>query len=184
MHCAEAVIIGSGPSLTVEDCELVRKWRSSGEGRIVIVTNTTFRMAPWADVLFAMDKKWWTAHVPEAALFAGQKVCVGDSFREITTVRLSNCGNSGCGAMLYAHQLGAKRLVLLAFDGMGHSGKVHWHPDHPKPLGNAGSWRAWPRQMDAALKRLPKTRVLNASRWTVYKNVPRASLEESLGLKD
>jgi hypothetical protein len=182
MKCTEAVIMGSGPSLTAEDCELVRTWRTSAEGRAVIVTNSTFRIAPWADVLFAMDKKWWR-NSPDACTFAGLKVCVGDVCRQVTHVRLGACGNSGCGAMLYAHSTGARRLILLAFDGMAHGNKAHWHPDHPKPLGNAGSWRAWPHQMDSALKRLPKSVVVNASRWTVYKRPPRVVLEEALGLK-
>jgi hypothetical protein len=63
------VCIASGPSLTAEDVERVR-----AAGHPVIVTNTTFRLAPWADVLFGMDSKWWKEYHKEVdSVFTGRK---------------------------------------------------------------------------------------------------------------
>src|SRR4051794_36846444 len=67
------VIIASGPSLTVADCETVRNWRVGTPGSRVIVINTSFRMAPWADVLYACDAGWWQEYGAEArAVFGGE----------------------------------------------------------------------------------------------------------------
>ena len=52
------VCIASGPSLTPEDVQAVKEWRDAGKGKVIVV-NTTFRAAPWADAMFAMDAKWW-----------------------------------------------------------------------------------------------------------------------------
>lgn len=47
------VCLGSGPSLTQEDVDYVR-----GKARVIVV-NSTYRLAPWADVLYACDDSWW-----------------------------------------------------------------------------------------------------------------------------
>src|SRR5262245_15095240 len=54
------VCIASGPSLIAEDCAKVK-----ASGHPTIVTNTTFRMCPWAHVLFGFDSKWWLEYIAE-----------------------------------------------------------------------------------------------------------------------
>ena len=61
------VCIASGPSLTAEDCELVRE-----SGCPVIVTNTTFRLCPWADMLYAFDRPWWNHYKLIGCYFTGR----------------------------------------------------------------------------------------------------------------
>src|SRR5690606_3319410 len=71
----EVVCIASGPSLTADDCEAVKAWRAQEEGRGVIVTNTTFRLCPWADVLYALDAAWWKQYLREVRqVFTGALV--------------------------------------------------------------------------------------------------------------
>ena len=53
-----AICIASGPSLTQEDVDYCR-----GRGRIYAV-NDVYRLAPWADVLFACDLAWWKRYGP------------------------------------------------------------------------------------------------------------------------
>src|SRR5690348_256930 len=52
---SHVVCIASGPSLTADQCEQVRKWRQEEtqeqEKRRVIVVNTTYQIALWADAL-------------------------------------------------------------------------------------------------------------------------------------
>ncbi len=57
--------IATGPSLVAEDVERLRGLRT-------IAINDAYKLAPWADVLYACDSKWWGWHkgVPE---FAGRK---------------------------------------------------------------------------------------------------------------
>ncbi len=136
--------IGGGPSLTQEQVELCKdKVRA-------IVINDAYRLAPWADILYACDLQWWRWHkgVPE---FAGKKVTIdarafdlfpdlkllknaGDS--GLATVRnsIKTGRNSGYQAINLAVHLGVKRILLLGYDMRpSNSGKTHWFGDHPQP---------------------------------------------------
>lgn len=136
------VLIGGGPSLTREDVESVR-------GRaFVIAINDAYKLAPWADVLYAADQKWWNWHdgVPS---FAGEKYAI-ESSDPVTwpgVCVLRNTGplgletepwglraghNSGYQAINLAVHLGAKRIVLLGYDmAPADDGRSHWFGEHP-----------------------------------------------------
>jgi hypothetical protein len=47
-----AVLVASGPSLCPSDVDRVR-----GRARVIAV-NDGYRLAPWADVLYACDRRW------------------------------------------------------------------------------------------------------------------------------
>ena len=131
------VCAGSGPSLTVDDLEAVR-------GLPLIVTNSTWRMAPWATMLVAMDTAWWKHCGAEAkAGFSGERV----GFTSVSANRgaswsvygqlVSSFGNSGAFAIAVAVRARASRVLLLGYDaGAGADGAMHWHGDHPAPLKN------------------------------------------------
>jgi hypothetical protein len=56
---ATAVCIGNGPSLTQAQVDFTRGARDAN-GRVrVIAINDAFKLAPWADVLYFCDDKWW-----------------------------------------------------------------------------------------------------------------------------
>ena len=57
-HGRTAVCIASGPSLTLEQCEIVRQWRER-DGCRVIVVNDAYLLAPWADAMYFADVRWW-----------------------------------------------------------------------------------------------------------------------------
>ncbi len=184
----EAVCIASGPSLTESDVELVRNWREGSENRVVIVTNTTFRIAPWADWLYAMDRKWWEIHMAEVRkTFKGRLISNCSKAKILKVEHPSDlirnfdpCGTSGTAALSFAIRLGAVRVVMLGYDNGKLNGQVHWHADHPKPLGNAGTLPAWNDRFKRLRTRYPKANVLNASRHTLLKMFPRVTLEEAL----
>lgn len=54
-----AVVIGGGPSLTPEQVELVRLSKHEGGVTGVIAVNDAYLMAPWADILYGADVRWW-----------------------------------------------------------------------------------------------------------------------------
>jgi hypothetical protein len=60
--CDAAVCIGGGPSLTFEQCELVRKWRAAAARRRVIAINDAYLRAPWADLCYFADAQWHAWH--------------------------------------------------------------------------------------------------------------------------
>lgn len=177
------VCIASGPSLTADDVELVR-----ATGLATIVTNTTFRIAPWATVLMGYDEKWWRVHHKEvAASFGGHRVsgmvdCKHFGARSLKVLSFKPFGNSGAAAISLAVLAGSRRVVLLGYDCQHTGGKAHWHGDHPAPLGNAGSVAKWPekfRQVAAYARRRGCT-VVNATRDTALDMFERAPLEEAL----
>lgn len=189
----EAVCIASGPSLTAADVELVKQWRRAQDvSRCVIVVNTSFRLAPWADYLFAMDDRWWRVYGEEARRdFRGKRYSFsrGTYAAEHAETMLGKSGyqtfgNSGAGAVMLARYLGASRVVLLGYDAERRKGApAHWHPDHPIGLNNASSSHAWPGQFKRVARQMKGIRIINASRQTALTCFARATLEDALGVE-
>lgn len=186
----QAVCLASGPSLTAADVELVRQWRADSNDRIVIVTNTTYRLAPWADWLYAMDRKWWELHLKEAkATFKGRLISntayakqYGISHTNEISKKFDPFQNSGAAAISLAVRLGAEQVTMLGYDCGIVKGNSHWHGDHPKGLGNCGSQRRWPQQFQKLRDTFKDAVIVNASRHTMLQVFPKVTLEEALGL--
>lgn len=175
--------IASGPSLTAEDCEAVK-----ASGLATVVTNTTYRLCPWATVLMGYDLRWWQVHHKEVAeTFKGHKVsgmvdCKAYGARCLRLMKFRPFNNSGAAAISLAVLAGSKKVIMLGYDCKHAGGKTHWHGDHPAPLGNAGSVAKWPekfRQL-SVYARQNGCQVLNASRDTALDMFPRVALEDVL----
>ncbi len=191
------VVLGCGPSLDAADVEYCR-----GRARVMAI-NTAFTVAPWADVLFATDWKWWRWHAEATATFPGLKYTVRDRSKRrwypdatpLTAVIGSDfqtdpsclgtpsIGQSCSGylALNLAVHLGAARILLLGYDlCRDDRGRSHFfgeHPDGIKPplSGFVAAFQA----LVAPLRKLGVT-VVNCSRHTVLKTFPRQSLREAL----
>lgn len=177
------VCIASGPSLTVEDCAAVKTWRevSGVEGRAVICTNTSFRLAPWADVLFAMDRAWWYEHMPEVKRrFSGELAALNQAAHDVVPWRIKDYRNSGAAAVALAIKRGASRVILLGYDLQYTGGRRHWHGDHPACLGNADRITTWPAQFARLRQDYPSIDIINCSRETALTVFPRADLQVTL----
>lgn len=164
---ARVCIMASGPSLTESQCARVNAWRS--ETNKVIVINTTFRMAPWADVLYGCDCRWWDCvdpktgisyfaearrHFDLSQMWTAEPVCAEkygiNLIRGLNQPGLSKKrglihfgNNSGYQAIGLAEQAGAKRLILLGYDMREDGGKTHHHGDHPAPLQSRNPYPRW-----------------------------------------
>lgn len=122
-------ILATGPSLPVLITDLPPDFPC-------IAVNNAFRLRSNAAALVAADIAWWN-EFPDAHEFAGRKFCA----RQIPGVEVPtspivplNGLNSGALAMLVAHQLGFRRMLLIGFDGHG----GHYHGDYRPPLKNSG----------------------------------------------
>jgi hypothetical protein len=182
-HGATVVCLASGPSLTPADVELVRQWREGGDGRRVVVVNTTFRAALWADCLVFVDRAWWGMYREEVTRdFRGAVVTPATGVPGIEKVKFTPpVLNSGAAAIALAHQFGAQRVVMLGYDCKKTHRKVHWHGDHPPGLGNGGSMKDWPEQFNRLSLQLAGFDVVNASRETALTCFKQAELAEALG---
>jgi hypothetical protein len=195
---ATVALLASGASLSVEQCERVRAWRDARPDlRKAIAINTTFRRAPWADVLYACDWAWWQVYVDEVrASFAGA-LWTQDDFAA-KQYRLNFIGsenapglsrtpgviyqgaNSGYQAIGLAHQAGVKRIVLLGYDMRG----GHWHGDHPARLNRAQNFNTWLANFRNLAVDLVDAGVVvvnaSTSTETVLRCFPQVELEDAL----
>jgi hypothetical protein len=185
------VCIAGGPSLAVEDVAFCQ-----GRARVIAV-NDAYRLAPWADVLYAHDTKWWMHHggVPS---FQGLKYSAemdspelgvryvgrGDK-RGLSTDPsvIHHGGNSGYQAVNLAVHLGAKRICLLGYDmQLADDGREHWFGSHPKPVRGGlplSQFISDFGSIEAPLQALG-IEVVNCSRHTALHCFPRMTIEEAL----
>lgn len=179
------VCLGTGPSLTADDVDACR-----GRARVIAV-NDAYKLAPWADVLYAADAKWWRWHegVPG---FTGWKYTIepqqeswpglgvfkntGSDGLERDRGGLRTGFNSGYQAINLAVHLGAARIVLLGYDMRGQHffGK---HPDDTVP-----PFAISLPLFQTLVRPLADLRVtvVNASRDSAITAFPRASLALAL----
>lgn len=187
------VVAASGPSQSAEDLAEAR-------GKAVILTiNDTWKLAPWADALYACDFRWWVFNNPGDG-FAGlrfqghvddglSKGCIpcnvkpGDHAMRFCGHRLGSGGNSGFQAVNLAAVSGARRIVLTGFD-MSLANGTHWHGDHNGLLGNPGAkmLRTCAEILDRAANTLSGRgiEVLNASRESALTAYRRVTMKEAL----
>jgi hypothetical protein len=190
-------VIASGPSLTREQVEQVR-----GRCRVIAVNNTAIdtevngvwqpAMAPWADVLYAADAKWWHCYKDRALAFPGPKYTVAAlPFPEVLRLQKSHLGpfderpthlcggNSGHHALHLAVHFGAARILLLGFDMRnGLRGERHYHGNHPPRLHARPAFATWINQFRKLAPELAKRHieVVNCSPSTALTAFRRASV--------
>lgn len=148
-------------------------------GHFTIVTNNTFKLCPWANVLYAMDNEWWRQHGKEVDKeFFGEKYSRYGNYGSLKT--LAHHGhNSGAGAILLADHFGFSKVLLLGYDCQRTGGKSHWHGDHKKPLGNIQSMPHWRGQF-YAVKDAISAEVINVTRETALDIWTTGRLEDEL----
>lgn len=147
-----AAILASGPSMTRQIADSVRHLRTiavSNQGIDNVVDGELVpAFAPWADVLYSADRRWWQEN-KNATEFAGLKVTIapqgGAAFQhpdvkvmgnggarglETRRTHLRTGGNSGFQAVHLAMHFGARRILLCGFDMHAVAGRDHWFGPH------------------------------------------------------
>lgn len=180
-----AVVIASGPSLTAADCELVMAAPVK-----TIVVNATFRMAPWADVVYMGDMaaiRQYNFELKNASTAQRWTCCAASAQRYgwNRALNISRGGNSGHQAIDLAAKFGARRIILLGFDMKATpDGKRHWHAEHPRPLVQRSLFDEWIGKMGKLARSLDAqgVDVSNCSRISMLRCFPRRDLVEELAL--
>lgn len=178
-----AVAIASGASLTKDDVDYCK-----GKSAKVCVINDNYRLAPWADLLYACDREWWDYHKPE---FSGQKWTCNEEASRIHGLNLVNGmkgkelntnypyinygGNSGFQLLNLLLHTGVNRILMLGYDFQFTNGQHHWFGSHPFPLHNMHSWSSRVRMMDALSGQFKKygVKVINCTRETAITGFDR-----------
>lgn len=189
------VLVGAGP--TAKDAPL-----DMAHGAVrVIAINDSWRLTPWADILYACDLAWWK-NARGCPQFGRLKLTVDRKAAErYPDVNLVACmkpddrifleplgtvgwgGNSGFHALNLAVQFGCRKIILVGYDmRMDHG--LHWHGRHPAPMSNpttknVGRWR---RAVDNAWKAIRPLgiEVINCSPISALQSYPKMGLEEAL----
>mgnify|MGYP000877982445 CR=1 FL=1 len=199
------VCIAGGPSLTPAQVEACRDRVDENGWRVrVIAINNAYQLAPWADVLYFCDDKWWQWHHRKLADWKGEILRLqgglhdfGD--RRIKVLRnldqkgglserrdgLHTGQNSGYQAINLAVHYGAARIVLLGYDMhaplVGGKPKTHWFGDHPGGTSPTvyEQMRPW---FDTLAKPLAErgVEVINATPGSALRCFPRKTLQEAL----
>ena len=189
------VIVASGPSAKTVPLELGR-----GKARFIAI-NTSWKLAPWADILFACDHSWWKQYngCPE---FEGLKLTTdARASAEFSGVRHVKCrkpedrlilrplntvgwgSNSGFQCLNLAVQFQCAKIILVGFDMRIDKG-LHWHGRHPGDMSNPSSRNIgrWRRAVDnaAGVIKDTGTRVINCSPDSALKAYPKMTFEDAL----
>jgi hypothetical protein len=133
-------IVGGGPSVTGQDIELLR-------GRKVIAVNSSGGVAPFADLLYFADGRWWRENKPSVAEFKGRVITTSDEVKNqpgilllqrryppglaVNRSELTVLKTGMTAAINLAVHLGAARVVTLGLDGgPAEDGRTHHHRPH------------------------------------------------------
>jgi hypothetical protein len=194
-------VVASGPSAADAGVDQLR-----GVARVIAV-NSSWRLVPWADMIYATDYAWWKQHHKDLTLFTGARFAAAgkrierdfpgvsalnvpppsDARRStiITTPRglIGSGGNSGFQAINVAIHTNAKRLILVGFD-MNLLRGSHWHGDHTGICKNPQPdlMRKWCEALDAQAAALHAhgVDVVNASPVSALKRYRQSSIKEAL----
>jgi len=198
---AAVAILASGPSLTSEAVEAVRAWACEiqPQRRKVIVINSTFKVAPWADVLYGADRTWWDYYAEEAAQeFHGERwtqspdAARKHGLRHIQCERriglssiagvINDGGNSGYQAIGLAADFGAREITLLGYDMQRTGNKGHHFGEHPSPLRQSSPFKTWLGSFKKLAEDLSARgiRVVNATPTTALQCFEKVALEDAL----
>lgn len=158
-----------------------------------MVVNDGYRLAPWADVLYAADPEWWDHH-RGAAPFQGVRVTqdAGAARRwrlhyiesvnrpgfSLDPAVIHRGDNSGFQALNLAVLAGCAPIVLLGFDMQKQGAKRHWFGDHPGALNQDSPYGLFAAAFDEAARRHPEIPIWNASRETALVCWPRVALRQ------
>ena len=200
----DVYIIGGGTSV---DPELVQRLRGRPNSKTIAV-NSSYLIAPWADVLYFADDRWYTrekAERPkELAAFEGRILTTSINVKDIRLEKLKKIAPSAKEGLsrdrgtlaiertsvtaclnICLHE-NARRIILIGVDNKdGPNGRVHHHDEYPWPRRET-TWKAKDRQFKFAVDPLKAAgiEVVNASPISALTYWPKISLKAWLDMED
>jgi len=191
-----AVIVATGPSARDEPLDDL-------EGRCrIIAIKSSWKLVPFADVLYAMDRDWWIANrgawdfpglrvspSPAACnVYKAQRVTLKTGARILTgetgvigSGLAKGGGHSGFQALNLAVQFGARRILLVGYDMTLKNG-VHWHNETSDAKPDIKRTESWRKEMDDCAHQFDElgVEVINCAMKSALRNYRKQSLWASL----
>ena len=195
------IIVASGPSLTDDDVNLVKKYLQQGKIRVIVI-NDNWQLIRFADVLYAADHRWWTTYYAKVAeFFMGESwTCdsrIADHYAGINYIPsvvgaglpesksfIKVGATSTTQAIELAYIWNARIIALLGLDCQASSGRKHWFGNHPPALDEVLPFQRWMEELGILAKELSAEglTVYNCSRETALTCFPRIALTDFLKL--
>jgi hypothetical protein len=175
-------VLATGPSLTKQDVVAVRD-----AGFITVAVNHAWTIAPWCDVIYAGDGRYWRAHHEEIEKVAPQAKRFGKSANahkkygaKFVKTAMKGDYNSGQMGLEYALRQSPDLIVMLGFDVSLDDG-YHFHGPHEKtPNPAKGRMKRWVEQFARIPEQYAVDHVINCSRKTALAMFKREALEDVL----
>lgn len=192
-------VVAGGPSLKNQDLSILRD-------RIhVVVVNESYRLCPWAEILYSCDSTWWRLREHDLKKFGGLKISFENADVQLDLKKIQikkekgdkwsnemlfsepgvvgSGGNSGFQLTNIVAQKGATGIALLGVD-MRADGGLHWHGRHPNQLRNPHEVQLeeWRKIFDKAAFRLKDkgVDVVNCSSTSALENYPKMTINDML----
>lgn len=185
-----AVCIATGPSLTPEH---VARVKAASVATIGI--NDIGLTEPWIDLWYAADRRFWSHYRPArgtALRICAQPEALADGLVDgLLSVKdrdkalryvpgyVVSGGHSGCQALQLAISLGAKRVVLLGYDGKARGPKTNYFGQKCAALQQQSHYEAWP-DVYRKLAIPSAVEVINATPGSAIDAYPKTDLEAAL----
>lgn len=167
----QILCIASGESLTQNDVDYCT-------GKVLTyVVNDVYKVAPWADLLYAADGDWWDYH-EGAKDFKGEKWTCDYSASQKWGLSyipynaqaiwshdknvIATGGNSGFQCINLADLHGANEIILLGYD-YGFTDKKHFFGEHPSRINRGSNYAEWYKRLKSA-KPFINANVVNCTR--------------------
>lgn len=185
-------ILGGGPSLKGFDAEVIR-----GKGKVIAINDAGLYIAPWADVLYFSDMRWYEWNRDKMHLFQGKEfISRNKAYMKPKHVKVAKWSFeygihphsarlggwcSGGTAIDLAFKRGAKLIILLGYD-MNDEGEKNWHDNHQaEPLPGRKAEKFIPTiKKGAPVLAKHGVRVFNATPGSALTCFPIVTLEEAL----
>lgn len=194
------IVVASGPSARDVPLNITR-----GDPEIyTIAINESWKLCPWAQMLYGCDHQWWWRRRGDWKGFGGIKVTQdrqaadlmpGEDIKRVFSVRgcehlmldqkgyIGWGGNSGFQALNLGMHFKPRKVILVGFDMTLKNGD-HWHGRHANGLHNPKPpyVNRWRRVTDLAYLTLRSKGVFgyNTSPESALRNWPKATLEQAL----
>lgn len=188
----DAFVICGGTSVVPD---LVQRLRERPGARVMVI-NSSYLIAPWADVLFYADERWIRREMKERpqelAAFGGDIMTIDSHCRierakllRRTMPKLSGINKdrgtvamertSLCGALNICYHKHARRIILVGADNRdGDNGRIHHHDEYPWPRKRT-TWVVKEKELEKTVAPLEAARieVINASPTSTLEMWPR-----------
>lgn len=172
-------VLGSGPSLTVEDIDLLRAHKVP-----MIAVNSTWKVCRDCIGIYAGDYRWWKSYGDDIDInvprYSRSKNAERHHKAKYVRSRVKGQYNSGMMAVEVAILKGASQVIMLGFDCSVKNGIHHHGPHKQSPNPNPERCKRWVKMFEQLKRTHKQAKVVNCSRYTELKTYPVRPLEDVL----